>query len=106
MSREVAALSAKGVSAGLAVILVGNDPASRSYVNNKQKDCNEVGIRSFEYTLPEDTQEKDLLELIDTLNEDPSVDGILVQLPIPRHLDEAKVIRELRPQRMWTPSIR
>lgn len=99
MSREVAELSAKGISPGLAVILVGNDPASRSYVNNKQKDCNEVGIRSFEYTLPEETCEKDLLELIDTLNEDPCVDGILVQLPIPKHLDEAKVIRRITPSK-------
>ncbi len=99
MRQEVNALVAKGAIPGLAVVIVGNDPASRTYVNNKRKDCEEVGIRSFEYALPEETTEKQLLELIDTLNGDDSVDGILVQLPIPKHLDEFKVIRRISPQK-------
>lgn len=99
MKQEVTDLIAKGVTPGLAVVIVGNDPASRTYVNNKRKDCEEVGIRSFEYALPEETSEKQLLELIDALNEDPSVDGILVQLPLPKHLDEAKVIRRISPEK-------
>lgn len=93
---EVQNMAGKGVVPGLAVVIVGNDPASRIYVNNKRKDCEEVGIRSFEYALPEDVSEDQLLGLIDALNEDPAIDGILVQLPIPRHLDEAKVIRRIR----------
>ena len=92
-------MAAKGVVPGLAVVIVGNDPASRVYVNSKKKDCAEVGIRSFEYALPEETTEEQLLGLIDTLNEDDSVDGILVQLPIPKHLDEAKVIRRISPKK-------
>lgn len=96
IKEEVAGLAEKNVVPGLAVVIVGNDPASRSYVNNKRKDCEQVGIRSFEYALPEETKEEQLLELIDTLNDDPNVDGILVQLPIPAHLDESRVIRRIR----------
>lgn len=99
MSAEVAKLTEKGVVPGLAVIIVGNDPASRIYVNSKKRDCAEVGIKSFEYALPEDTKEEQLLELIDVLNEDENVDGILVQLPIPKHLDEQKVIRRINPSK-------
>ncbi len=99
MADEVKGLTEKGVTPGLAVIIVGNDPASRIYVNSKKRDCAEVGIRSFEYALPEETKEEELLDLIDTLNEDESVDGILVQLPIPKHLDEAKVIRRIDPSK-------
>ncbi|NLO93573.1 MAG: bifunctional methylenetetrahydrofolate dehydrogenase/methenyltetrahydrofolate cyclohydrolase FolD [Clostridiaceae bacterium] len=99
MREKVENMAAKGVVPGLAVVIVGNDPASRVYVNSKKKDCAEVGIRSFEYALPEETTEEQLLGLIDTLNEDDSVDGILVQLPIPKHLDEAKVIRRISPKK-------
>lgn len=99
MSVEVGKLAAKGIVPGLAVVIVGNDPASRIYVNNKKKDCEEVGIKSFEYALPEETKEEELLGLIDALNQDPLVDGILVQLPIPKHLDEAKVIRRINPEK-------
>ena len=70
-----------GLHPGLAVVIVGNDPASRVYVNNKKKACEEVGIRSFEYALPEETSEHELIQLVETLNEDESVHGILVQLP-------------------------
>lgn len=96
MKLEVSALSDKGAAPGLAVVIVGEDPASKIYVKNKRRDCEEVGIRSFEYALPEETTEEQLLGLIDALNEDKSVNGILVQLPIPKHLNEDKVIRRIR----------
>ena len=87
------------IKAGLAVVIVGNDPASRVYVNNKKKACELCGIQSFEYALPEETTQKQLLELIDTLNADISVNGILVQLPLPRHLDEKAVIERISPKK-------
>ncbi|MCH5205098.1 MAG: bifunctional methylenetetrahydrofolate dehydrogenase/methenyltetrahydrofolate cyclohydrolase FolD [Oscillospiraceae bacterium] len=88
-----------GISAGLAVVIVGNDPASRVYVNNKKKACEFCGIKSFEYALPEETTMKELLELIDTLNNDKNVNGILVQLPLPKQLDEKAVIERISPQK-------
>jgi methylenetetrahydrofolate dehydrogenase (NADP+)/methenyltetrahydrofolate cyclohydrolase len=96
MAEEVEELVRKGITPGLAVVIVGNDPASRIYVNSKKRDCAEVGIKSFEYALPEDTQEQ-LLELIDALNQDKNVDGILVQLPIPGHLNQEAVIKRINP---------
>lgn len=95
MQKKIKEMAKEGIIPGLAVVIVGNDPASRIYVNSKKKDCEEVGIRSFEYALPEETSEEQLLGLIDTLNNDSAVDGILVQLPLPKHLDEAKVIRRI-----------
>ncbi|MCM1334542.1 MAG: bifunctional methylenetetrahydrofolate dehydrogenase/methenyltetrahydrofolate cyclohydrolase FolD [Bacteroides sp.] len=85
------------LSVGLAVVIVGNDPASRVYVNNKKKACEVCGIRSFEYALPEETTQEQLLELIDTLNADEKINGILVQLPLPKGLDEKKVIERISP---------
>lgn len=85
------------LSVGLAVVIVGNNPASRVYVNNKKKACEVCGIRSFEYALPEETTQEQLLELIDTLNTDEKVNGILVQLPLPQGLDEKKVIERISP---------
>ena len=99
MRLEIAALNKAGVSVGLAVVLVGNDPASKVYVGNKKKACEALGIVSSEYLLPEDTTEETLLELISKLNADDSVDGILVQLPLPRHLDEKKVINAISPSK-------
>lgn len=84
---------------GLAVILVGNNQASRVYVNGKKKDCGECGIYSQEYTLPEDTTQQELLELIEQLNGREDIDGILVQLPLPRHLDEKEVLLAIRPDK-------
>ena len=81
--------------AGLAVILVGDDPASRVYVSGKEKDCAECGIESFEHKLPAETTQEELLELIGKLNRDPAVDGILCQLPLPGHLDEELVINSI-----------
>ena len=86
-----------GLEIGLAVIIVGNDPASRVYVNNKKKACEVCGIKSYEYALPEDTTHEQLLELIDTLNAFPNVNGILCQLPLPKHLDEKAVIEAISP---------
>ncbi len=84
---------------GLAVIIVGNNPASRIYVNNKKKACEICGFTSFEYALPENAEEKELLDLIERLNEDDSVDGILCQLPLPSHMDENKVIDAICPEK-------
>lgn len=85
------------IKAGLAVVIVGDDPASRVYVNNKKKACELCGIQSFEYALPEDASQEQLLELVDTLNSDKNVNGILVQLPLPKHLDEKAVIERISP---------
>lgn len=90
-------LKEKGITPGLAVILVGEDPASKVYVNNKEKACIELGFYSEKYLLPEDTTEETLLNLIDKLNADEKIDGILVQLPLPRHLDEKKVTERILP---------
>ena len=84
---------------GLAVILVGENPASRIYVNNKRRDCAECGFYDEEYTLPEQTGERELLELIEVLNEREDIDGILVQLPLPKHMDERKVLLAIDPEK-------
>ena len=97
IAAEVSELKAKGITPGLAVIIVGNDPASRVYVNNKKKGCEQVGMNSFEYALPEETTTDELIALIEKLNNDKSVNGILCQLPLPRHLDETAVINAISP---------
>lgn len=84
---------------GLAVILVGDDPASRVYVSGKERDCAECGFLSFEHKLPANTTERELLTLIDRLNGDSAVDGILVQLPLPAHLNEEKVLNAISPDK-------
>jgi len=84
---------------GLAVIQVGHDPASSIYVTNKKKACDQVGIISFGYELPVDASQEDLIELIDTLNKDPRVHGILCQLPLPPHMDEFAVICAIAPEK-------
>lgn len=96
---QVAELKANGVEVTLAVILVGNDPASTVYVGNKKKACEYTGINSKSFELPEETTEEELLKLIKELNEDESVNGILVQLPLPKHIDEDKVIRAIDPDK-------
>ncbi len=92
-------LAAQGVSVGLAVIIVGDDPASKIYVSNKKKACEALGIDSREYALPADTAQADLLELIDRLNKDSHINGILCQLPLPKHLDEKAVIAAISPEK-------
>ncbi len=84
---------------GLAVVLVGDNPASRVYVNGKKKDCGECGIYSEEYALPAETTQQELLELVETLNGREDIDGILVQLPLPRHLNEKEVLLAIRPDK-------
>ncbi len=95
VKNEVAALKEKGITTGLAVIIVGEDPASKVYVNNKKKACEALGIISEEYALPENTTQEELLSLIDTLNKKESINGILCQLPLPKHLDEEIVINAI-----------
>lgn len=92
VANEVLTLKGKGVTPGLAVIIVGDDPASRVYVNNKKKACAQVGFYSEEYALPAETTMEELLDLIDVLNGRDDINGILCQLPLPKHLDEKKVI--------------
>jgi methylenetetrahydrofolate dehydrogenase (NADP+)/methenyltetrahydrofolate cyclohydrolase len=99
VAARASALRARGVAPGLAVVLVGEDPASAVYVRAKTKDAREVGIETFDHKLPADTAQRDLLDLIHRLNEDPAVDGILVQLPLPRHLDTDAVIEAIRPDK-------
>lgn len=97
VAKETEELKGKGVSVGLAVVIVGNDPASRVYVNNKKKACTEVGFISREYALPEETTQQELLDLVNELNNDKEINGILVQLPLPKHLDEKQVIEAISP---------
>lgn len=99
LKEKVNTLKSQGIEPGLAVILVGDNPASKVYVSNKKKSCEHVGIKSFSYELPENTAEEELLELIHTLNHDNSVHGILVQLPLPKHMDENKVILNISPSK-------
>ena len=89
----------KGITPALAVILVGDNPASRIYVKNKGKASSEAGIRSIEHILPQDAKEKEILSLISRLNNDPSVHGILVQLPLPAHIDEHSIVEAVSPQK-------
>ena len=96
---ETEKLKAQGVEIGLAVVIVGNDPASQVYVRNKEKACETVGFNSFKYALPEETTEEELLALVDKLNNDDKVDGILVQLPLPKHLDDKIIINNIRPDK-------
>ncbi|MBQ7002686.1 MAG: bifunctional methylenetetrahydrofolate dehydrogenase/methenyltetrahydrofolate cyclohydrolase FolD [Oscillospiraceae bacterium] len=88
-----------GIEVGLAVVIVGDDPASRVYVNNKKKACEAVGFRSFEYALPAETTQEELLDLVDTLNKDEKVNGILVQLPVPKHIDDKAIIDAISPDK-------
>lgn len=97
--KEVEELAAKGCRPGMAVVLVGENPASKIYVRNKEKDCQECGIYSAMYHLPEETTEKELLELLDTLNHDASIHGILVQLPLPKQINSQRVIEAIDPQK-------
>jgi len=100
IAEEVALLNKKvGVSPALAVVLVGEDPASAVYVRNKKRACEEIGIRSVSHDLSAENSEADLLKLIDSLNNDKEINGILVQLPLPKHISEAKVLEAIRPEK-------
>lgn len=99
VKEEVAQLNREGIAVGLAVILVGNNPASKIYVENKKKACAAAGIKSFEYLLDENTAEQELISLIETLNNEKSVNGILCQLPLPPHINERAVIAAIDPEK-------
>jgi len=99
LKAKVAVLKTEGKQTALAVIQVGNDPASTVYVNNKKKACAYIGIESLSYELPEETTEEELLALVERLNADDSVHGILVQLPVPKHIDADKIIQTISPKK-------
>ncbi|HHU83017.1 MAG TPA: bifunctional methylenetetrahydrofolate dehydrogenase/methenyltetrahydrofolate cyclohydrolase FolD [Firmicutes bacterium] len=97
LKKEVAQLTAEGFTPGLAVILVGDDPASQVYVRNKERACAELGIKSWKHHLPADTSQKDLVQLVERINADPEVNGILVQLPLPAHIQTEAVLDVIDP---------
>ena len=97
LKEKVAELKGQGATPGLAVVLVGDDPASKSYVTAKERACEEIGIYSDDNRLPIDTTEADLLTLVEKLNKDPKINGILVQLPLPKHIDEDRVLLAIDP---------
>lgn len=99
IKEKVQVLKAKGIVPGLAVVLVGEDPASKVYVANKEKACIEVGMHSEIYRLDENTSQAELMELIDKLNKSDKIHGLLVQLPLPKHLDEKEVIMKISPDK-------
>ena len=99
VAQDAAALKACGVQPGMAVVLVGDDPASKIYVNNKKKACAETGIYSEEHILPAETTQEELLALIEKLNADEKIHGILVQSPLPKHLDEKLVVEHIDPRK-------
>lgn len=99
MKGRIAQMKEEGIVPKLVVVLVGNDSASQVYVRNKHKSCGEVGIESEVITMPEETTQQELLEVVERLNQDSSVDGILVQLPLPKQIDEKTVLRAIRPDK-------
>jgi methylenetetrahydrofolate dehydrogenase (NADP+)/methenyltetrahydrofolate cyclohydrolase len=99
LKNEVASLKEQGIVPGLGVILVGDDPASRSYVTAKEKACENIGIFSDDNRLPADTTQEELLALVERMNQDPKINGILVQLPLPKHIDEAAVLLAIDPDK-------
>ena len=99
LRREIAELKAKGVTPGLAVVLIGDDPASRAYVRSKDKMCRELGLHSLKLELPASTTQTELLNRVEELNADSNIHGILVQSPPPAHIDEAAIVRALDPRK-------
>lgn len=99
LKEQVAQLKAEGVEVTLAVVKVGEDPASAVYVRNKEKACEYIGINSKKIEMPEETTEEELLKLVDDLNTDPAINGILVQLPLPKHIDENKILLAIDPMK-------
>lgn len=97
LQRDVATLKEHGIVPGLATVLVGDDPASHAYVNMKHRDCESIGVRSIRKDLPEDVTQEQLLAVIDELNADPECTGYIVQLPLPKHLDENAVLEHIDP---------
>jgi methylenetetrahydrofolate dehydrogenase (NADP+)/methenyltetrahydrofolate cyclohydrolase len=97
--REIAELAKLGKKPGLAVVLVGDDPASRAYVRSKDKKCKELGLHSVKHELPENTTQEELLAVVAQLNADPTIHGILVQSPPPKHIDESAIVRAIDPRK-------
>ena len=97
--REIAELAAQGKKPGLAVVLVGDDPASRAYVRSKDKKCRDLGLHSVKLELPAETTQEELLRHVESLNNDPAIHGILVQSPPPKHIDEAAIVRAIDPRK-------
>lgn len=97
LAKEIEGLKAKGITPGLAVVLIGENPASKKYVASKEKTCGELGIKSFAYKMPETISQAELIKLIDDLNANPEVHGILVQLPLPKGLDSKEVMNRISP---------
>ena len=96
---RVAALAERGVTPGLTVVLVGDDPASAVYVGSKERTCRELGMHGETLRLPATTTQRELLDVVDRLNADPSVHGILVQMPLPKQIDADAVVRRIRPDK-------
>jgi methylenetetrahydrofolate dehydrogenase (NADP+)/methenyltetrahydrofolate cyclohydrolase len=94
---EIAAFKARGITPGLAVVLIGDDPASRAYVRSKDKKCKDLGLHSVKHELPASTTQAELIALVQQLNADPAIHGILVQSPPPKHIDEAEIVRTIDP---------
>ena len=94
---EIAAFKARGITPGLAVVLIGDDPASRAYVRSKDKKCKDLGLHSVKHELPATTTQAELIALVKQLNADPAIHGILVQSPPPKHIDEAEIVRTIDP---------
>ncbi len=94
---EIAAFKAQGITPGLAVVLIGDDPASRAYVRSKDKKCKDLGLHSVKHELPATTTQAELIALVKQLNADPTIHGILVQSPPPKHIDEAEIVRTIDP---------
>jgi len=99
LKKQVVEMKNKGITPGLGVILVGADPASKSYVTAKERACDDLGLYSENIKLPEETTEEDLLKLVEEMNNNPKIDGILVQLPLPKHIDTDKVIMSISPSK-------
>ena len=99
LSTRVAALKAQGITPGLATVLAGDDPASHAYVKMKHRDCEQIGVRSIRRDLPADISQEDLLRVLDELNADPDCTGYIVQLPLPKHLDENAVLEHIDPSK-------
>lgn len=99
LKEEVAALKAEGKEIALAVIQVGEDPASSVYVRNKKRACEYIGIESISYEIPEETSQEELLEIINRCNKDPKINGILVQLPLPKHMNEDEILLAIDPKK-------
>ena len=99
VKKEVEELKKDGITPGLAVILVGNDPASHTYVKMKRNACAEVGIYSVVHEFPESISEKELLSTIDMINENPNIHGLLIQLPLPKHIDTTKILERVSPKK-------